>query len=106
MVGPVVGKLHRLGRLERELRDQKIVNGGDIEVFPAETGVGRILRLSEWIKARLGLTGGGEPPTEHDCLVPPIPDNVNTYYLRCTAGTIEWIRSGDCDASPSPSPSP
>ena len=60
-VGPVIGQPHRLARLERAIRAQEIVNGGDVEVFPAETGVGRILRLSTWLRSRMGLGPGGEP---------------------------------------------
>lgn len=57
--GPTTTNPSRLGRLERAVRATDIVNGGDIEVFPSETGVGRILRLSAWIRARLGLEAGG-----------------------------------------------
>jgi hypothetical protein len=55
VVGPPTVGVGRLSRLERALRADRIVNGGDIEVFPAEQGVGRVLRLSTWIRSRLGL---------------------------------------------------
>jgi hypothetical protein len=68
-VGPAPATIGRIGRMERAILADRIVNGGDIEVAPSELGAGRILRLSTGLMARLGLVAGGRPKPAEEASV-------------------------------------